>query len=124
MVPFGRTLAVPCRVVPTRRTPQVLIFLSGRLPNAEVAVGVTGLCLQFSTLVWLSASAISSATTTRVANALGKVGCRGQVPGAMLGSGCRTLARNQAGTAQVAHGQVTERPDPYAIQRGSLPVTR
>ncbi len=47
---------------------QVLIFLSGMLDNAEVAVGVTGLALQFSTLVWLAAASIGSATSTRVAN--------------------------------------------------------
>lgn len=85
-VPSACMSAAPCRAVSRnavpRNAPQVLIFLSGRLPNAEVAVGVTGLCLQFSTLVWLSASAISSATTTRVANALGKVGCLDQWPGA------------------------------------------
>ncbi|KAG2445740.1 hypothetical protein HXX76_000346 [Chlamydomonas incerta] len=51
---------------------EVLIFLSGKLDNADVAVGVTGLCLQFSTLVWLSAASISSATATRIANALGR----------------------------------------------------
>ncbi len=38
------------------------------LDNADVAVGVTGLALQFSTLVWLAAASIGSATSTRVAN--------------------------------------------------------
>ena len=44
----------------------------GRLPNADVAVGVTGLCLQFSTLVWLAAGALGSATCTRVSNKVGQ----------------------------------------------------
>jgi Na+-driven multidrug efflux pump len=47
---------------------EVLIFLSGMLKNADVAVGVTGLSLQFSTFVWLAAASIGSATSTRVAN--------------------------------------------------------
>jgi hypothetical protein len=51
----------------------VLIFLSGRLPSPEAAVGVTGLLLQVSTLVWLTAASISSATSSRIANALGRV---------------------------------------------------
>ncbi|KAL6750422.1 MATE efflux family protein [Haematococcus lacustris] len=53
---------------------EVLIFLSGAclLDNAEVAVGVTGLALQFSTLVWLAAASLGSATSTRVAIELGR----------------------------------------------------
>ena len=47
---------------------------AGYLSNADIAVAVTGLCLQFSTLVWLVAAAIGEATTTRIANALGEVG--------------------------------------------------
>lgn len=54
---------------------EVLIFLSGLLPNADVAVGVTGLALQFSTTVWLAAASIGSATSTRVANKVGGGAC-------------------------------------------------
>lgn len=43
------------------------------MKDAELMVGVTGLCLQFSTLVWTAASCIASAAGTRIANALGRV---------------------------------------------------
>lgn len=42
-----------------------------------MAVGVTGLALQFSTFVWLAAASIGSATSTRVANKLGRGDARG-----------------------------------------------
>ncbi|GFR46409.1 hypothetical protein Agub_g7991, partial [Astrephomene gubernaculifera] len=51
---------------------EVLVFLSGHLPHPEIAVGVTGLCLQLSTLVWICAAAVGAATTTRVSNTLGQ----------------------------------------------------
>ncbi|KAG2451395.1 hypothetical protein HYH02_003996 [Chlamydomonas schloesseri] len=75
---------------------EVLIFLSGQLDNADVAVGVTGLCLQFSTLVWLSAASISSATATRIANALG----RGDAAGA------RRLTYTSLGMAAVSQAAI------------------
>lgn len=41
---------------------------SGTLDNAELAVGVTGITLQFSTFVWLVAASFASATSFTVGN--------------------------------------------------------
>ncbi|KAF5841993.1 MATE efflux family protein [Dunaliella salina] len=50
---------------------EVLIFFAGTLDNAELAVGVTGITLQFSTFVWLVAASFASATSFTVGNKLG-----------------------------------------------------
>lgn len=57
----------------------LLRWVAGTLPNAEVAVGVTGLTLQFSTFVWITAASFASATSFTVANKVGGwglVGCQ------------------------------------------------
>ncbi|MEW5304049.1 MAG: hypothetical protein WDW36_006684 [Sanguina aurantia] len=51
---------------------EVLVLLAGMLENAQVAVGAMGVCLQFSTLVWLAAASVGSSTATLIANALGE----------------------------------------------------
>lgn len=50
----------------------LVIFLAGMLPDAEVAVGVMGLAFQISCVAYMSAMALSAAATTRVANELGQ----------------------------------------------------
>lgn len=67
------TLAVPALVAITSEwwTYEVVIFMAGLLPNAEVAVGVMGLAFQISAVAYMSAMSLSAAVNTRVANELG-----------------------------------------------------
>jgi len=73
---------------------EVLIFESGMLPNAEVAVGLMGLSMQMSTLVWMAAASIGGATSTRVSIKLGR------------GDGEAAKRSAQAGVAMVISTQL------------------
>ncbi|WIA28922.1 hypothetical protein OEZ86_011446 [Tetradesmus obliquus] len=50
---------------------EVLILLAGVTSNAEVAVGVMGLCLQISASAYMASMAYSSSVNTRIGNELG-----------------------------------------------------
>lgn len=50
---------------------EVVVLLAGLLPNAEVAVAVTGLSTQIQTIPWILCYSLGTATATRVAQALG-----------------------------------------------------
>ncbi|GLC44103.1 hypothetical protein PLESTB_000929000 [Pleodorina starrii] len=106
---------------------EVLIFLSGTLPQPEVAVGVTGLCLQLSTLVWLSASSVSSATSTRIANALGKGDPGGAQRLAYTSLGLVLASQTLIGLAAYGMqdqfvGLMTSREEVLALTRQVMPV--
>jgi len=47
------------------------VLLAGLLPDAEVAVAVTGLSTQIQTIPWIMCYSLGTATATRVAQALG-----------------------------------------------------
>lgn len=47
------------------------MLLAGWLPNAEVAVAVTGLSTQIQAIPWILCYSLGTATATRVAQALG-----------------------------------------------------
>ncbi|PNW75024.1 hypothetical protein CHLRE_12g499700v5 [Chlamydomonas reinhardtii] len=106
---------------------EVLIFLSGKLDNADVAVGVTGLCLQFSTLVWLSAASISSATATRIANALGRGDAAGAKRLTYTSLGMAAVTQTTIGLAAFAYREplvqlMTSSEDVLALAATVLPV--
>ena len=50
---------------------EVVVLLAGLLPDAEVAVAVTGLSTQMQTIPWILCYSLGTATATRVAQALG-----------------------------------------------------
>lgn len=50
---------------------EVIILAAGWLPNGTVAIGVVGIAVQFSTFAYMCSYALSTATSTCVANALG-----------------------------------------------------
>lgn len=50
---------------------EVVVLLAGLLPDAEVAVAVTGLSTQIQTIPWIMCYSLGTATSTRVAQALG-----------------------------------------------------
>lgn len=50
---------------------QVLVFMSGLLPDPETNVAVMGLSTQLSLLPWMFCYSLGTATATRVAQALG-----------------------------------------------------
>lgn len=50
---------------------EVIVLMAGLLPDAEVAVAVTGLSTQIQTLPWIMCYSLGTATATRVAQALG-----------------------------------------------------
>lgn len=50
---------------------EVVVLLAGLLPDAEVAVAVTGLSTQIQTIPWMMCFSLGTATATRVAQALG-----------------------------------------------------
>ncbi|GLI58905.1 hypothetical protein VaNZ11_000687 [Volvox africanus] len=106
---------------------EVLIFLSGNLDHPEVAVGVTGLCMQFSTLVWLSAASISSATCTRIAISLGKGDAAGAQRLAYSSLGLVLLSQTLIGLAAYGAsdqlvGLMTTEQEVLALTRQVMPV--
>ncbi|KXZ41992.1 hypothetical protein GPECTOR_228g509 [Gonium pectorale] len=122
-------LAVPATLMACMEgwATEVLIFLSGHLPNPDVAVGVTGLCLQFSTLVWLTAASISSATATRIANALGKGDAAGAQRLAYTALGMSLASQVLLGAAGFAWrdeavGLMSNQADVLELARHVLPV--
>lgn len=50
---------------------EVIVWLAGLLPSAEVAVAVTGISTQIQSLPWILCYSLGTATSTRVAQALG-----------------------------------------------------
>lgn len=52
----------------------MLLLAAGLLPDAGTAVGVMGLAMQITSMAYMFPSSFGSATSTRVANALG-AGC-------------------------------------------------
>lgn len=80
---------------------EVVVLLAGLLPDAEVAVAVTGLSTQIQTIPWIMCYSLGTATSTRVAQALGAgdaaraarlfrwvVVCICEVPAAWCGRSC------------------------------------
>ncbi|KAG2485830.1 hypothetical protein HYH03_015413 [Edaphochlamys debaryana] len=123
------SLAVPATLMACMEgwAVEVLIFLSGNMENADVAVGVTGLCLQFSTLVWLSAASISSATSTRIANALGKGDAAGARRLAFTSLGLALVTQSLIGLAAFSYrsdlvGLMTSQQEVLELAGAVMPV--
>ncbi|XVE58821.1 hypothetical protein DITRI_Ditri04bG0199800 [Diplodiscus trichospermus] len=72
ILPFLR-LAVPSAVMVCLESWsfQILVFLSGLLPNPELETSVIGICINSTAVIWIIPFALSSAASIRVSNELG-----------------------------------------------------
>lgn len=50
---------------------ELMIFMSGVLPNSDLAIGVMGVCMQVIALIYMIPTSFGSACNTRIANELG-----------------------------------------------------
>jgi hypothetical protein len=83
------------------------VLLAGLLPNAEVAVAVTGLSTQIQTIPWIMCYSLGTATATRVAQALG-AGDGARAARLYRWAGIATLSRGQQG-AHIQRRKCTSR---------------